>query len=406
MLDSIGREIQKISPPISHIWPPIKVLSNIPNRTIGIIRIPKAYDCFRSIQNTVFIRQEKSNKRLTPQEIIKLSYAKGFEKADKELVNIDFSLINTDEFQSWKNNRNINDNDIQMVLEKTGLARKDDKNQILPTRAAVLLFSDYPTDIMETKCAIRVLQYTGTLETYSETPNLISVPKTINGPLIKQILDTHEYVLNTLRVGIRIPSGFTNQYIIPERAIKEAITNAVIHRDYYIKRDIEIKIFEDRVEIESPGLFPFNITTYNIGYVRSEGYRNDLLVKHLREFPNPPNLDQNEGVKAMRSEMNSRSLYPPIFFTYPLLEDSVRVVLLNEKRVSEWEKVNQYLIKNKYITNTEARNVTGIVQRDRMTQILRSWVKNGLLVKLIPKSGFVKGTKYKLSSSPYIDEKS
>ena len=94
---------------------------------------------------------------------------------------------------------------------------------------------------METKCAIRVLQYTGTLETYSETPNLISVPKTINGPLIKQILDTHEYVLNTLRVGIRIPSGFTNEYIIPERAIKEAITNAVIHRDYYIKRDIEIK---------------------------------------------------------------------------------------------------------------------------------------------------------------------
>ena len=71
----------------------------------------------------------------------------------------------------------------------------------------------------------------------------------------------------------------------------------------------------------------------------------------------------------MRSEMNSRSLYPPIFFTYPLLEDSVRVVLLNEKRVSEWEKVNQYLIKNKYITNTEARNVTGIVQRDRITNI-------------------------------------
>jgi ATP-dependent DNA helicase RecG len=55
-----------------------------------------------------------------------------------------------------------------------------------------------------------------------------------------------------LRSGIKIPSGFTTKYLIPERAIKEAITNAVIHRDYYIKRDIELRIFEDRVEIESP----------------------------------------------------------------------------------------------------------------------------------------------------------
>lgn len=108
-------------------------------------------------------------------------------------------------------------------------------------------------------------------------------------------------------------TGFVNKYIIPERAIKESITNAIIHRDYFIKRDIEVKIFEDRVEIENPGLFPYNITPTNIGRVRSDGFRNDLIVKHLREFPLPPNLDQNEGVRAMRSEMKTQNLYPPIF---------------------------------------------------------------------------------------------
>lgn len=42
-----------------------------------------------------------------------------------------------------------------------------------PTRAAVMLFALFPTNIMETKCAIRVFQYEGTIETFKQTPNYI-----------------------------------------------------------------------------------------------------------------------------------------------------------------------------------------------------------------------------------------
>lgn len=220
--------------------------------------------------------------------------------------------------------------------------------------------------------------------------------------MIKQIKDAHEYVLTLLRSGIRIPSGFKTIYQIPERAVKEAITNAVIHRDYHMKRDIEVKIYEDRVEVDSPGLLPYNITRTNIGWVRAEGYRNDLLVKHLREFPSPPNLDQNEGVRAMRSEMSARNLYPPIFLTYPIYQDSVRVVLLNEYRPSEWEKISAYLKKHKYITNEEAREITGVVQRDKMARMLKNWANQGLLIQIVPPSGYFKGTKYKLPDSPEV----
>jgi len=394
--DAIGREIQRIIPPLASIWPPDKTVVKEVGKTIALLFIPKATDSFRSINNHVYIRQEKSNKLLTPQEVVRFAYAKGFEKADKELVEVDFNLLNTNEFNQWKNNRSIEDADIRLVLEKTGLARKNEKGILLPTRAAVLLFAEYPNDLMDTKCTVRIFQYSGTIETIKETPNLISTPKNINGNIIKQLKDAHEYILTLLRSGIKISSGFVTQYQIPERAIKEAIINAVIHRDYYIKRDIEIKIFEDRVEIESPGLFPYNITPANIGRVRAEGYRNDLLVKHLREFPSPPNLDQSEGVRAMRSEMKSQNLYPPIFWTYPNLQDAVRVVLLNEKRVSEWEKINFYLEKNKYITNEKAREITGVAQRDKMTQILKNWVRHGLLIQIVPPSGYVKGTKYRL----------
>jgi len=403
IFDEIGRQIQKIIPPLATIWPPRKISVPQIDKTIGLLTIPKVTNQFRSYSNHVYIRLEKGNKLLSPQEIINLSYAKGFQKADREIVKVDFNLLKTKYYQAWKETRGISGPTIKKILEKTGLAKKD-KGDIFPTRAAVLLFAEYPSDLMDTKCLVRVFQYTGSLERIRETPNLIGTPKNISGPLVKQIKNAHDYVLLLLRSGIKIPSGFVTQYKIPERAIKESITNAVIHRDYHRKQDIIIHIFEDRVEIESPGLFPYNITSSNIGYVRSEGYRNDLLVKHLREFPAPPNLDQNEGIRAMRSEMHSSNLYPPIFHTYPFLPHSVRVILLNEKKATEWKKVTTYLQQNKYITNQEARNVTGIVQRDKMSRILANWVKQGSLVKIVPTSGYVKATKYKLPETRVISQ--
>lgn len=397
--DNLGREIQRIIPPLGSIWPPEKIEVKEVERHIALLSIPKVTDAFRSINNHVFVRLEKSNKRLTPAEVVKFAYAKGFEHADRELVEVDFKLIETPVYQEWKKQRNVAGESVAEILEKTGLARKNENGILLPTRAAVLLFAEYPSDLMDTKAAIRVFQYPGTIETIGETPNYIGTPKTIGGPVAPQIKAAHEYVLTLLRSGIRIPSGFVTQYQIPERAVKEAITNAVIHRDYHLKRDIEIKIFEDRIEIESPGLFPFNITPANIGRVRADGWRNDLLVKHLRELPSPPNLDQNEGIRAMRNEMKTNQLYPPIFWTYPKLQDGVRVVLLNKKSVNEWEKVSDYLERNKYITNEEARKITGVVQRDRMTQLLKNWVRQGLIIQIVPPSGYLKGTKYRLPAT-------
>ena len=389
--DEIGREIQRIVPPLSEIWPP--KIFEADGKRFGLVSIPKVVDSFRSINNHVHVRGEKGNRQLTAHEVVKFAYAKGFEKADRGPTDVAFALLKTPYFEEWKQARNINGGPIETILEMTGLARKLENGILSPTLAAALLFAEYPSDITDSKCAVRVFQYAGTIETIGETPNLIGVPKTIQGPLIKQIKNAHEYVLAILRTGIKIPSGFKTVYQIPERAVKEAITNAVIHRDYHIKRDITVKIFEDRIEVESPGLFPYNITRANIGRVRAEGYRNDLLVKHLREFPSPPNLDQNEGVRAMRKEMAVGNLYPPIFLTKA---DSIRVILLNEHRASEWEKISAYLREFKYITNEKAREITTIVQRDKMSYMLRKWVQQGLLIQIKLPSGFKKGTKYRL----------
>ena len=263
------------------------------------------------------------------------------------------------------------------------------------------MFAQFPSDLLDTKCSVRVIQLRGTIETFGETPNYLETPKTINGPIIDIIKKTQEYVLGLLKSGIAIRSGFVNTFKIPERAVKEVITNAIIHRDYHIKRDVEIRIFEDRLEVLNPGLFPYNITKTNIGYVRADGERNNLLVKHLREFPEPPNLNLNEGIRSMRSEMEKQNLYPPIFFTYPLYEDSIKVALFNEEQPTEWEKVKKYLEKNKYIDNKVARDISGIVQVHKMSRLLKKWTDKGLIIKIEAESKNPRDTKYKLSN---IDE--
>lgn len=401
LFDEIFHEMKRIIPPISNLKPDL--IENVNNKTVAILQIPKAVESFCSIDDRVWIRLHKSNKKLTPQEVVKFSYAKGFEKADKELVDVDFELLQTDYYEKWRKERGIEKDTIENILFQVGLARKDENKKLKPTRAAVLLFAKYPTNLMETKCTVRVFKYKGVLERFGKTPNLISKPKTIDGPIFDLIKNAHEYILGILESGIEIHSGFFTKYKIPERAVKEAITNAVIHRDYHIKRDIEVKIFEDRVEILSPGLFPYNITKKNIGLVRAGGYRNDLLIKHLREFPDPPNLDRNEGIHAMRNEMHKQNLFPPIFFTYPNLEDSVDVVLFNEERPSEWEKVFEYLKDNKYINNQKAREITDIIQIDKMSKLFKKWVQQGLLEVVISKGKAPKYTKYKLPNKDELN---
>jgi ATP-dependent DNA helicase RecG len=397
LFDEVVRKLQTIVPPISGIANPDLIEVPDVGKTVAIITVPKATENFHACENHVYIRLQKSNKRLSPQEIIKFSYAKGFKKSDKELVDVDFKLLDTATYREWKDARRVKGRDLKEVLFKTGLARYEGR-KLLPTRAAVLLFADYPTNLMDTKCTIRVMQIQGRLETFSEVPNYIGKPVTIEGPVVTLIAEAHKYILTLLRSGIEMRSGFVTKYQIPERAVQEAITNAVIHRDYHIKRDVEVRIYEDRVEIQNPGLFPYNITTANIGRVRSEGWRNDTLIKCLREFPQPPNLDQNEGVKAMQEQMNAHNLFPPIYLTYPYFDDSVMVALFNEHRPTEWEKVKTYLSENKYIVNRQAREVTGIVQVTKMSQLLNKWTKQGLLTKIMAKNGNKKDTRYKLAN--------
>lgn len=395
--DEIRRGYASIMPGIPVKWPPKFLATTGNKRHAGILTVPKSAQYLYQYNGDAYIRLNKGNKKLTAHESIQYAYVRGFQHADLELVNVDFDILETPIYAAWiKQRSSLQDRDVKDVLQATGLAKKNDDGVLLPTRAAVMLFAEYPSSHMHTKCAIRILVYSGTIEKYNAIPNLLQTPITIDGPAVELIARAQETVLALLRTGVKVPSGFVTTYSIPERAVKEAITNAVIHRDYHTKRDIEIRIFEDRLEVHSPGLFVYNITTRNIGHVRASGYRNDLFVKHLREFPQPPNLDQNEGVPAMRSAMRAENLYPPLFFP---TRDAIQVVLWNQIETSEWEKIRDYLSRERYVGNAKGREITGIVQAQEMTKRFGQWVKQGLIIRIPSNPNVKRNVRYKLADT-------
>ena len=389
--DEINREIKRIIPSLESFWEPIKIEYQ-EGKTIAVGFIPKGRENLYSINDKVYIRLEKGNKKLTPNEIIKYSYIRGFKRVDRETVDVDFQLLETEIYNDWKKYRKIEKKNIEEVLYDVGLAKIDNK-EIKPTQAAVMLFAEYPHFQMETKCSIRVYQYKREYKKVKEIRETVEKPKIISGPIINQIKEAHQYVLLLLRTGMIIPeSGFKTEYKLPERSVKEAITNAVIHRDYYLKRDIEINIYQDQIQIISPGIFPYNITEKTIGKERADDYRNSLLVKHLREFPDPPNLDMNEGVKTMREDMKKNNLFSPIFKVEN--NEVVNVTLLNQERGSDWDKVYAYLKNNFHINNSKVREIIDENDRAIVSRKLKSWVEKGILIKMEGQG--LRNTKYSL----------
>jgi ATP-dependent DNA helicase RecG len=314
-------------------------------------------------------------------EITSLSYKRGVVSAETEIVEIDISLLNTDSLKTYCEHRGIKRGTLDQRLETIGLAMRD-RGKCRPTKAAVLLFASSPSDLLSLsggRAGVRIFHYSGTTIERSENPNLRKPPKNFTAPLYDLIEQATAYVTTEIAEGFRMASGFEAKHAYPKRVLKEAITNAILHRDYRYPRDINIRIFDDRIEVESPGDFAANITPSTIETAGSTP-RNPSLVNHLREFPIPPNVDAGEGVPMMFHEMKARGLYPP---QYAVRQEAaiptVTVTLLNDKRPAIWEQVSAFIDKNGSIANRDLRKISGL-ETLHATRMLKAWVAKGLLV--------------------------
>ncbi|MDR2787320.1 MAG: putative DNA binding domain-containing protein [Candidatus Accumulibacter sp.] len=343
-----------------------------------MINVPQSEQVHSAPDDRTWTRGEDSNREMSADEIMELSYRRGVRSVESEPVDVDFDLLETETWRLYRHGRGLANTGIRKQLYRIGLARKVN-NALRPVRAAVLLFADHPGALMAatgTRADVRMFRYRGNAIRSGETTNLMKPPRTLSGPIHRLIAQTHAHVLGELVEGPA--SGFRTAHPYPERVIKEAITNALIHRDYRLNQDVQIRIFDNRIEVFSPGLFPGRITAASIRTARYFA-RNPLIASNLREFPDPPNMDAGEGVHMMFHLMQAGNLYPP---QYRELRDQTRqaiaVTLLSEERSPLWERVSVWIDRHGPISNHVLRRITAL-DAPGASRLLKRWVGQGLL---------------------------
>lgn len=378
--------LQRFTPPLARLhWlrVPCTLYNDQPGHVV-MLRVDKSDQVHSIVGKGTWARMDASNRELSAVEIADLAYQRGVRSAASELVPVNFGLLDTPIWRTFVAARGLKTGVAAEQLQRIGLADSVD-GELRPTRAAVLLFADEPGSLLavhNSRADIRLLVYSGKTVASGAVPNLRKAPLTIRGPLIVQIDDAVKAVLRDLEEGLTLASsGFKTHHVYPERVVKEAIVNAVIHRDYRLNRDIFIRIFDDRIEVESPGTFPGNITAGNIERAGSKA-RNPLIVQNLREFPQAPNIDAGEGVKMMFAEMAAAKLYPPRYSqNTETAVESVTVTLLNLARPSIWDEVSDWIDRNGPIANSKLREISHLDTLAASRQ-LRNWVAQGVLVAL------------------------
>ena len=378
--------LQRFDPPLARLhWlrVPCTLHNGLPGHVV-MLRVDKSEQVHSVVGDGTWTRMDASNRELSAAEIADLAYQRGVRSAASELVPVNLGLLDTPTWRTFVAARGLKTGTAAEQLQRIGLADTVG-GELRPTRAAVLLFADEPGSLLAahgSRADIRLMVYSGKSAAPGAVPNMRKTPLTIRGPLILQIDDAVKAVLRELEEGLTLASsGFKTKHVYPERVVKEAIVNAVIHRDYRLNRDIFVRVFDDRIEVESPGTFPGNITAGNIARTGSKA-RNPLLVQNLREFPEAPNIDAGEGVKMMFAEMAAAKLYPPQYSqNTETAVESVTVTLLNLARPSVWDEVSDWIDREGPIANSKLRDISGMDTLAASKQ-LKTWVAQGVLVAL------------------------
>ncbi|MBN1887425.1 MAG: putative DNA binding domain-containing protein [Thermoflexales bacterium] len=178
----------------------------------------------------------------------------------------------------------------------------------------------------------------------------------------------------------------------PEEAVREAIVNAIAHRDYgplACSSQVRIQMYADRLEVQSPGGLYGAVNEYNLE--ESQSTRNQLLMRFLEELRLVEN--RGSGIRAMIAAMREARLEPPRFqdsrdyfqvtfknaslmspeavrwlnqFSAYLLNDNQRMALV-------------YLRYNSQMTNSDYRRLNNVYDTTQATRELRELVEKGLV---------------------------
>ena len=194
----------------------------------------------------------------------------------------------------------------------------DEGDTVPATIASLLLFCRNPNRFLP-QAGISAVAYPGREEIYGQracnSPRaddpLFSEDGLIENGLVEQAV---EFVRRNTRVQALLQDGSRreDQWAYPQEAIREALVNAIVHRDYLLSStDIELSIYQDRIEIASPGRLPNGITPERM-IVGCRAARNQLLKDVMRDYGYLEHMGMGVPRKIVK-EMRERNGTMPEF---------------------------------------------------------------------------------------------
>ena len=259
----------------------------------------------------VFIRVGDKSKKLDFNDRMALMYAKGVRYyEDEPVADATIADLDMDFVSSYCKRIGYSKSPDNFLREnKKYVTIKDGKEQV--SAAAVLLFGKNP-QLFFPRAFIRFIKYDGTEARVGKDMNVVK-DIIFEGRILDQVEKAVDYIKIQMKEKTYLGSDgvFLTEEEYSEFVRTEIVVNAATHRDYGIKgTDIQIKMFDDRLEVDSPGTFAGMVKKENIRYTHFS--RNPKIAAFLKDYGYVK--EYGEGVDRMCKELEAVGLPDPVFY--------------------------------------------------------------------------------------------
>ena len=253
-------------------------------------------------QDEVFIRVGDKSIKLNFEERIQLMYDKGernFE--DTEVVDATIDDIDIPFLRDYIKIIGYSKDEISYLKENKGFLKEKNGKDVLST-AAILLFGKRPQDFLS-RARVRFIKYDGIEEKTGAEMNVVK-DIVFEGKIYDMLNKTIEYIDSQIKekTFLEKDGRFVMVEEYPKFVRQELVVNAVTHRDYSIRgTEIQIKMFDDRLVVESPGKLPGLVKKDNMRHTHFS--RNPKIAEYLKYFGYVK--EYGEGVDRIYKELDS-----------------------------------------------------------------------------------------------------
>lgn len=258
----------------------------------------------------VYLRVGDKSKKLPFEDRMRLMYSKGVRfYEDEPVADATIEDLDLEEVERYCHRIGYNKSPEEYLREnKRFITRQNGSDQV--SVAAILLFGRKPQTFLP-RAYVRFIRYEGLEAKVGENMNVIK-DVTFDGRILEQVEKSINFIKTQTKDITRLNQDgvfFTSEEY-SEFVRTEIIVNAVTHRDYGIKgTEIQIKMFDNRLEVDSPGQFAGMVTCDNIRYTHFS--RNPTIASYLKDYGYVK--EYGEGVDRMYEELERAGLPGPVF---------------------------------------------------------------------------------------------